>query len=181
MSPGTEIDTMLMQRPGLTTKIAGEADFLREVADPFGLHELEQPAPTHASARGRSRLDRIYWNSHLSNQLDRKISCSVLEWVAHLSANRVLSWRRCMRPCSECSPAHVKLQSHVFRHPEWRRRVAIAWDDHLRAEPADAPRVGPVRRLVLLKRAIREVSLRMQLESETQSTVEPDDYLGITM
>ena len=157
-----------------------EEDFMRLIADPFGLHELEQPAPTHRNALGRSRLDRIYWNSHVANQLDRHIRCVVLEWIAHLSAHRVLSWSR-TTPTRSASMQLPKLHPHIFKHPDWRRRVALAWGDHIRSELPGAPAMGPLRRLVLLKRAIREVSECMQQEGSAPSSTEPEDRLGLTM
>ena len=60
-----------------------ESDFLRLVANFFGLHGLQQLEFTHSSALGRSRLDRIYWNNHVSHKLDKRISCVALEWVSH--------------------------------------------------------------------------------------------------
>ena len=69
---------------------AEEDDFLKLVADPIGLYEIDQHAPTHANAHGRSRIDRMYWNSHLVHQLDRTLRSGVLPWVPHLSAHRVL-------------------------------------------------------------------------------------------
>ena len=71
------------------------------------------------------------------------------------------------------------IPNYVFKLPEWRRRVALAWEDLNRHDTLEG---GALRRLVLLKRAIREVSLRMHSEhSAAVADLEPDDCLGITM
>ena len=79
---------------------AEEAEFMRLVADPIGLYEVEQPAPTHANAHGRSRLDRVYWNAHLVEQLDRHVRCGVMEWIPHISAHRVVFYPARLRPAA---------------------------------------------------------------------------------
>eukprot|EP00959_Pyramimonas_sp_CCMP1952_P129657 2711478-Pyramimonas_sp.AAC.1 len=51
---------------------------------------------THDNAAARSRLDRVYWNQSVSEQLDRHIFCAPLEWVPHLSAHKAVAFgRRC--------------------------------------------------------------------------------------
>ena len=40
------------------------------LAAPFGLHDMYQPDFTHAAHASRGRLDRVYTNMHVSEQLD---------------------------------------------------------------------------------------------------------------
>ena len=67
-----------------------ESSFRRVLGEPFDLCELQQEEYTHDSALGRSRLDRVYSNHHLSDQLDRRIGCVALNWVPWFSAHRPL-------------------------------------------------------------------------------------------
>ena len=50
----------------------------QDFANLFDHCELEQEEYTHDSALGRSRLDRVYSNHDLADQLDRTWGCSVL-------------------------------------------------------------------------------------------------------
>ena len=75
-----------------------EAHFVAHIARPFALRELRQPAATHDNAHARSRLDRVYRNQPLSEQLDRQIVCSALEWIPHLSAHRAVAFSRSRPP-----------------------------------------------------------------------------------
>ena len=45
--------------------------------DAHQLNELEQPAFTHANSIAQSKIDRIYMNHHVSEQLDKQFSASV--------------------------------------------------------------------------------------------------------
>ena len=76
------------------TDVDEDGSFTSLVADPFGLYELEQQDLTHASSLGRSRIDRVYVNQHVCEQLDRRIGCIALPWVPHLSAHRPLFFYR---------------------------------------------------------------------------------------
>ena len=159
------------------TDTAEEEEFKRIVADPIGLYEIEQPAPTHANAFGRSRLDRMYWNAHLATQLDRTLRSGVLPWIPHLSAHRVMCFS-CTASGSSSRASH-NIPSFVFKLPDWRRRVALEWHDLLKN---DAVPDGALRRILLLKRALQSVSQHMRAEHANEvSDLEPDDCLGITM
>lgn len=71
-----------------------ESHFCRVLGDPFGFCELHQEEFTHDSALGRSRLDRVYSNHYLTDQLDRRIGCAALSWVPWLSAHRPVAFFR---------------------------------------------------------------------------------------
>ncbi|CAK0832879.1 unnamed protein product, partial [Prorocentrum cordatum] len=65
-----------------------EQHFKATIGDRYNLSEMFQGELTHASASARSRLDRIYANFPLADQLDRRIRCSALEWRHDLSHHR---------------------------------------------------------------------------------------------
>ena len=157
---------------------AEESDFMHLVADPMGLHELRQDEPTHSSSRGRSRLDRIYWSSHPAHQLDKRISCAALAWAPHLSAHRAVSWSRLSTCRSTSSGTLPPLSTSAFHHLDWRRRVSLAWGEAVRQDQLSE---NPFRRLVLLKRAIREVTLRMEKERIPRQARTASERLDSTM
>ena len=65
-----------------------EDHFRRTVLSPQTFVEVWQPLHTHANAHAYSRLDRIYANYPLADQLDRQISSVALEWPTGLSDHR---------------------------------------------------------------------------------------------
>ena len=62
--------------------------------------------------------------------------------------------------------------------PEWPQRVALQFGEFQRGDDADDQ---PLRRLVLIKRAIVEVTRRMQVEAAHLRAESSDDKLGWTM
>ena len=153
-----------------------ESSFRRVLGEPFDLCELQQEEYTHDSALGRSRLDRVYSNHHLSDQLDRRIGCVALNWVPWLSAHRPVGFFRQTRSKDKAANAHVPMAPMKDR--QWPRRVALRYGE-LRSE--DGPQDQPMRRLVLIKQAIREVSRAMDSEKSRQRAESTDDKLGWTM
>ena len=45
-----------------------------------GLYEIDQPEHTHADATSSAKLDRVYVNDHLTEQLDKTLSCTATNW-----------------------------------------------------------------------------------------------------
>lgn len=157
---------------------APEEHHFREVlADPFELCEVHQAAPTHDCASARSRLDRVYWNQHGLEQLDRTLYCCPLEWVPRLSAHRAVAFGR--RAPQRHDSGLRPLDSSVVRDPLWPSRVSVALDRRERAEP----QAGPLRRLVLLKMAMREVADTMlrERDAKAEQAEEAEDKLGWTV
>ena len=136
-----------------------EAEFTEKIADPFGLYELEQGHMTQENARARSRIDRVYLNQHIADQLDGHYGCAALPWVGNLSAHRPLSFFR-RRPRKRGLP-NAHLATGPINDPSWPTRVALHCAE-LRKE--DARNDQPLRRLFLLKRAIQEVTDKMHYE-----------------
>ena len=131
---------------------------------------------THASSSARSRLDRFQCNQRVSEQLDREIRAALLEWKPNLSSHRAVLFSR-------RSPKRLLLQDRglpkeVIEHPDFARRTALAFGVKRREEPA----ASRLRRLLLLKSAMKEVAEGIFKHGATQEAVTAlEDRLGITM
>ena len=112
-----------------------EDHWQKRVARPFNLVEMQQESMTHQSARSQSRLDRMYTNFPIIDQLDKSLRMVALAWQLPLSAHRPISFRRCTaakKPSDGVSQAALK-------HKDFPRRVRLAYLDLLRSDPdADA-------------------------------------------
>ena len=156
---GDRFSKATAQWAGLDEDTSEETSFLSGVANPFGLYEVEQDDYTHDCALGRSRIDRVYVNQHVTDQLDRQVGCAALAWCPELSAHRPIAFYR-------RSPQHEgqklpPLPQHIFKKEDWKRRVILRLGE---LECGDYALSQPIRRLVLAKRAIREVSSAMARE-----------------
>eukprot|EP00959_Pyramimonas_sp_CCMP1952_P307674 6439858-Pyramimonas_sp.AAC.1 len=60
---------------------------------------------TFASSSAWSRLDRLYCNQHVAEQLDRDIKAVALEWKPHLSDHRAVLFSRRL---PHCLPEHER-------------------------------------------------------------------------
>lgn len=154
-----------------------ELAFRNIVADPFQLYELEQEDFTHDCAVSRSKLDRVYINQDTTYQLDRRVGCAALDWVPGVSAHRPVTFYRRTR-AKAVDPDSLPLPTAPMRHPDWRRRVTLRLGELEREDRQDSQ---PIRRLLLLKRAVREVTTTMQQEMGQQPPETPQDRLGYTM
>jgi hypothetical protein len=153
-----------------------EREFQRLIATPYQMHELEQEHFTHDNAQVRSRIDRIYMNHHLSDQLDRSYSCAALAWIKKLSAHRPVSFSR--RKKGRHEAVAPPIPSASMDDPEWPARVALKYGELRRV---DSVRDQPLRRLLLAKQAIREVSLTMGRERRHNVAQTEEDKLGWTL
>ena len=70
-------------------------DYIRKL---YGIHEWEQGHFTCEAGGARSRIDGLYCNQHISFQMDRNCSCSVLEWDKNTSVHRPISFSRRSAP-----------------------------------------------------------------------------------
>ena len=139
-----------------------EDHFCKLLRDPFGFCELAQEEYTHDSAIGRSRLDRVYSNHHLTDQLDRCMGCAALTWVPGLSAHRPVAFFRRGRSKDNSD----RIPDAPMRNPQWAQRVALRYGELRRSDSHDDQ---PLRRLLLAKQAIREVSRAMNSQEKLKS------------
>ena len=108
-----------------------EDHWQRRVAKPLGLLEMRQDDMTHHSARSESRLDRIYANFPLIDQLDKVLRMTVLPWRLELSAHRPISFRRTTAP--KKTPNGVS--QAALRHKDFPRRTRLAYLELQRSAP----------------------------------------------
>ena len=153
-----------------------EAHFQRVIARPHGLHDMYQPEHTHASSSARSRLDRIYANFHVADQLDRHLRCAAREWCPDLSAHRAVTFSR-------SSPARARredrpLAVNAIMHEDFQRRVVLAYQDKLHQHPE----ANPLAKVNLLKDAMKDVGRNLErAASVPQPAVFNEDRLGVVM
>ncbi len=124
-------------------------DWQAKLGDKHSFHEIYQPMATHDSGLARSRLDRIYSNQHVSDQLDAKYGCAALDWVQHLSHHRPVTFFRFKEKKSD---RKMDIKEDIIKKEEWGFRVAQEFGDLHRHDPHGD---DPIRRLFLLKVAIR--------------------------
>ena len=152
--------------------------FQQSVLVPHDLFEWEQNHLTCEAGGARSRIDRMYCNQHLSFQLNRHISCNVLEWDRHTSVHRPLSFSR-------TTPAPKKLENKPIPLSEFKREgwVQKVFANFQYLSNGDPMINNPARRLLLLKDAIRN-SYELNVEDMggfAQKATSPDDRLGFTL
>ena len=76
------------------------ARHFQSILDAHQLHELEQPALTHENSTAQSKIDRIYINHHIADQLDRQFSAATLPRT-RLSTHRPNTFARRSKQFSE--------------------------------------------------------------------------------
>ena len=72
------------------------------------LHELEQLAYTHENTTAQSKIDRIYSNHHVADQLDKQFSASTLPRT-HLSTHKPITFAGRARQTDEHEHKKVQL------------------------------------------------------------------------
>lgn len=133
---------------------ADQKAFQELLVQKHSLHEVFQPHLTCDMGTARSKIDRIYSNHDIADQLDRQYSCTALLWTS-LSAHRPISFSR-ISPSQRCKTP--PLPTAPLNHPEWSSRVNLDYQDLCRA---DTDISNPLRRLVLMKRSVHTVTRRM--------------------
>ena len=145
------------------------------VLTPAGLHELHQSEPTCSVGQAVSRIDRVYVNHHASEYLDRQFACSVMGRTP-LSAHRPLTFKKVMPKTGDIDELPTSpIPNACIRNPDWARRVAAELQT-LSIAPADF--TNPIRRLVLTKRAMHNVSANMAREDKPTMATTAEEKLG---
>ena len=98
-------------------------DWLLTVATPWSLNELEQEQATHDCATTRSRIDRVYTNHHVSEQLYSRFTCTPLDWCQQLSDHRCLSSGK--KTCGENRPTTTRITPSIAQNPEFPLGVTL--------------------------------------------------------
>ena len=150
------------------------ANWLR-VLPQSALYELHQDEPTHEGPVTYGRLDRVYVNQSVAEQLDRRVYAAALPWTA-LSHHRPLAFGRDSKPVR--APLDKPIPEDVVADERWPLQVSAEFHDLLAfAGEEDNPMV----RLRLLKVAMRTVAARLLDERSTESSARRQNPLQVTM
>ena len=76
------------------TNAENASALVNQICNPFGVSEWGQPEHTCEIGIVRSRIDRVYANQHVVDQLDRQLECGALSFPYGLSAHRPVSFAR---------------------------------------------------------------------------------------
>ena len=115
-------------------------------------------------------------NMHVAEQLDRHITSVALRWVPDLSHHRPVLWSR--SAAEHGGRVARPIPVSVLRHPDWVERVAHAF---LQERRKDRAKDSAVRRLVLLKRAIKAAAESLERGSQPVLAETVDDQVGVCM
>ena len=152
------------------------------IADPFGLYELSQDSMTfqYPDHSGQSRLDRIYVNQDVTDQLDRRVGCASLEWTLNLSNHRALAFSREILPVKP--PEERTIPDWVLKIPGWRIRTAQRFFLLLRSWETSNPPANSVKQLSLLRQAICEVAQEIKGDKlDSTAPIAREDEAGACM
>ena len=140
------------------------------------LHELEQLAYTHENSTAQSKIDRIYSNHHIADQLDKQFSTATLPRT-HLSTHKPITFARRSRQTNDHEHKKVQFPTYILNHKQWNRNLHLNYHEKLHAD--DNPD-NPLRRLELLKQAMWDVATTLQHDTPPEAA-SVDDKLSWTM
>jgi hypothetical protein len=172
-----------------------EAESFREaLLRPFQFNELQQDSFTYFHPISTSRIDRIYTNHHPSTQLDHNYYCTALQHHKGLSKHSPVSFGRTDSSKSRkegtatnTTTHHQPIKTETIQNNDWRHRVSAEFH-HLLFNDSNAH--NPIRRLLILKNAIRTVSNNIQNNTNSdkayqnyinQANLNPQQKLNHTM
>ena len=152
------------------------ARHFQSMLDTYELHEIEQPAYTHENSTAHSRIDRIYMNHHVSDQLDRQFSASTLPRT-NLSTHKPITFARKSKQADTNDQKKPQFPSYILQHKQWKRNLLLNYNERLHD---DANANNPLRRLELLKQSMWEVATTLQQDAPPLAN-STDDKLSWTM
>ena len=154
-----------------------EKSFQTILGEAFQLAEWRQEHFTHSNAISRSRIDRVYCNQHVNVQLDRSFGCAALNFDHKLSTHRPISFRRVKGTKNDDWTPPLPV-GPVAKKKEWKERIDLCYSAKISSDELCGL---ATRRLLLLKEAITEVTLRMSDEGQIDVAQEAEDKVGWTM
>jgi hypothetical protein len=173
-------DRMCLQNGTLTgNKDKAEATHCQKtLLDPFGFHELTQDSFTYYHTIALSKIDRIYSNHHAVTQLDSNYHCSVLKHHTNLSKHCPVSFGRkyttknytSLKEDINTNTNLPPIKPETIKHEDWQLRVSAEYYHQLQQDPLAH---NAVRRMIILKKAIRTVSEHIQ--SEQHNTIHTNE------
>jgi len=105
----------------------------QSLLDEQHLHELEQLAFTHENTTAQSKIDRIYINHHVSEQLDRQFSASTLPRT-RLSTHKPITFARTSRLSQPHDQKGAQFPSYILQHEHWKHNLHLNYHEQLHAE-----------------------------------------------
>ena len=155
---------------------AAESEHWRRALPLSALYELYQSEPTHEGPVSLARLDRVYVNQPVADQLDKRVFSVALPWTG-CSQHRPLAFGRQSRPPR--APLDKPIAEEVIQDERWPIQVAAEFLSLTEQTPQE---LDPMVRLRRLKVAMKIVSARLHEErSSAASTLSPPSALGVTM
>ena len=110
------------------------------------------------------------------HQPDRHYGAAALQWVPTLSTHRPLSFARSTPGGRQSSPAPIP--TWVAKEDDFAFRVRLEYQQKLIEYKHNALALD---HLLILKASIKQVSLSIMQDKSRESTVSPEDRLGITV
>jgi len=101
-----------------------ENHWREKVAIPLHLHEFWQEEPTFEHNGGKSRIDRVYSNMPVADQLD-KHGVAALEWTPITSNHRAVAFAR--TTTTDEADELLAFPDWVFKTSEWKRNAVRAF------------------------------------------------------
>ena len=156
---------------------AAEAAHWRRHLPTSRLYELHQEEPTHDGPVSLARLDRIYTNQPVVDQLDKRIYSAALAWPKGSQHRRLAFGRQSKAPKAQLDKP---ISEEVICDERWPLRVAAAEFHSLQA--LDDTRAGPMVQLRRLKVAMKTASAALTEELTSSAASAADGSpLSITM
>ena len=148
------------------------------VLQPRSFAELEQECFTYRSASlptTFSRIDRVFSNHHVADQLQSDFFCGVLPWPSpELSDHRPVRFGR--RPAA--IHATSNLPAWTLTHPDWASRAQQYYVERLSGLPS---RASPFQSLACLKDAFRDASSSVMREARWPEVRTAEDKLNLLL
>ncbi|CAK0888681.1 unnamed protein product [Prorocentrum cordatum] len=155
------------------TNVQEHQEWATSLFDPHGFYEVFQPECTRRAAQCASRLDRACVNAHLAEQLCRSWSCAALDWCPKLSTRRPIEVAR--RSAPDGAARRLQIPTAPSRSKDWAPQVFQRW---LQLRCEDDLRDTSHRRLLLLKRAMSQVSRQASSKGWSPQAETSEDRLG---
>ena len=128
-----------------------------------GFQELEQPEFTHENGQAFSRLDRIYSNHELHEQLDRN-------YCMHVKSKTKLSDHKAVCFSKSAADKQFKTQNYLsaayYKHPDFPRQVNMEFSKYLQEDVQQGRQNTAPRRLILSKKAMTSAASAIAKEKD---------------
>ena len=155
----------------------------KRVNAPNNLNDMYQPEPTCTTTEANSenhqalvlsRIDRVYHNHHITDQLDHDFVITALPFNEE-SAHRPLAFSKSGR---QKPKEHRPFPAIQLKHPDWEKRLQERYTALHRAPEA---KDNPMEDLKIMKKAMWDTTNALARETGTNLAKDDRDKLGCTM